>query len=311
MIARMRLPMLAAAIVLTACSSSSGKGPVLAPSAEQTSYALHYPDELSAATKGVGEAQSRDKALGPALSGRVDELKKPDWQKVLAVIDASDEAGKSAAFADERIDSDAVRTFWETEKDVIAPRVSANAQHALKDAGCGADVSGHVTYALNDAMNKQLQKRLRARNEAFVVLERYKTQLGPQNVATLEKLADEISQASYDVHVLMVVERERLQRLIGDKDTVKKTLDRFVQDETAYQSERGRTDAEKKASSDRVLAANKAKAEIDSAVSQAESVSKQMDAALESATKDYGEALRALRAKVGERQKAEGAPKAS
>jgi len=109
----------------------------------------------------------------------------------------------------------------------------------------------------------------------------------------------------------MVVERERLQRLIADKDAVKKTLERYVQEETAYQSERGRTDAEKKASSDRVLAANKSKAEIDAAVAQAEGVSKQMDAALESATKNYDESLRALRAKVAERQKAEPATKTS
>jgi hypothetical protein len=305
----MRKALLASALFLTACSSS-GKGPVLASSSGQTNYAVHYSDELAASTKAVGDAQAREKTLSAGFAARVDELKKPDWDKVQSIIDDSDEAGRSADFADAHGDADAVRGFWERDKDAITGKVAGNVQHTVKEAGCSADVAGPTAYALTDAITKQLQKRLRAKNEAFVTIDRYKTSLGPQNVAALEKLADDVSQASYDVNVSMVLERERLERMVADKAAVKKTIDRFVREETAYQAEPGRTDVEKKASADRITAANKTKSEVDASAAQAQTTLKQMDAAIDATKKDYEAALKALRAKVAEKKKAEpAAPK--
>jgi hypothetical protein len=302
----MRTLTLASCLLLVACSSSTGKGPVLASSTGQASYAIHYADELNAATKAASDAQAQEKQLSSGFAGKVDELKKPDWDKVMLVIEDSDQAGKSADFASAHDDVDTVKTFWDAEKDTINGRVAGTAQHTIKEAGCAADeqkIAGTMVYAMNDAVQKQLQKRLRARNEAFVVLDRYKVSLGPDNVAKLEKLADDVSQASYDVHVLMVAQRERLQRLVGDKDAVKKTLDRYMQEETDFATENGRTDAERKASQDRLSAASKAKTDIDTAASNAEALTKQMDAQIDAATKDYEEALKALKAKVAEKKK--------
>ena len=220
---------------------------------------------------------------------------------------APDRAWGSADYADAHGDADAVKSFWEAEKDTITSKVVGNAQHTVKEAGCGADVAGPVAFSLNDAINKQQQKRLRGKNEAFVMIERYRVTLGPQNVAALEKLGDDVAQSSYDVHVLMVTQRERLRRLVSDKDSAKKTIDRFVKEETAFQTEAGRTDPEKKASADRVTAANKSKGEIDAAASQAEQLSKQMDASTDAAVKDYEAALSALRTKIAEKKK--GAPR--
>lgn len=298
----MRIPLLLLTTFVTACSTS-GKGPVLSASGDQTPYALGYADELNGASKSFTEAQTQEKTLAAGLGARVDELKKPDWDKVLFVVDESDKAGKSADYADAHGDADAVKSFWDAEKDTITSKVVGNAQHTVKEAGCGADVAGPVAFSLNDAINKQQQKRLRGKNEAFVMIERYKVTLGPQNVATLEKLGDDVAQSSYDVHVLMVTQRERLRRLVADKDSAKKTIDRFVKEETAFQAEAGRTDPEKKASADRVTAANKSKGEIDAAASQAEQLSKQMDASIDGATKDYEAALSALRTKIAEKKK--------
>ena len=304
----MRAPVIVlSSFLLAACSSSSGKGPVLSSSGDQTPYALGYADELNGANKAFGDAQTQEKTLAAGLGARVDELKKPDWDRVLFVVDESDKAGKSADYADAHGDADAVKSFWDAEKDTITSKVVGNAQHTVKEAGCSADVAGPVAFSLNDAIAKQQQKRLRGKNEAFVMIERYKVSLGPQNVATLEKLGDEVAQSSYDVHVLMVVQRERLRRLVADRDSAKKTIDRFVKEETAFQAETGRTDPEKKASADRVTAANKSKAEIDNAAGQAEALSKQMDASIDAATKDYENALSALRTKIAEKKK--GAPR--
>jgi len=301
----MRPVLLSTPLLLVACTSGTGKGPVLASSSGQSSYAIHYSEELSASTKAINDAQTQEKTLASSFGGRVDELRKPDWDKVDLIVEDSDQAGKSADFAGAHTDADAVKAFWDNEKDTITGRVAGSAQHTNKEAGCTADVAGGVAFALNDAMNKQLQKKLRARNEAFVVLERYRVSLGQQNVASLEKLADDVSQASYDVHVLMVVQRDRLQRLTADRDSVKKTLDKYIQDETAFQAEPGRTEPEKKASQDRITAANKSKADIDTAAQQAEAVSKQIDAQIDASTKDYEDALKGLRAKIVDKKKQE------
>src|SRR5262249_26953252 len=103
--------------------------------------------------------------------------------------------------------------------------------------------------------------------------------------------------------------KDRLQRLSSDRDSVKKTLDRYIQDETAFQAEAGRTDAEKKASQDRITAANKSKADIDSAASQADGISKQIDATIDASTKDYQEPLKGLKAKISDKKRQEPPPK--
>jgi hypothetical protein len=216
----MRLSLVVATVVLAGCSSS-GKGPVLAPSGDQTPYALGYADELGAASKSFADAQAQEKTLAAGLGARLDELKKVDWDKVLFVIDESDKAGKSADYAEAHGDVDAVKGFWDAEKDTITGKVVGNAQHTVKEAGCSADVASPVAFSLNDAIVKQQQKRLRGKNEAFVMIERYKTTLGPQNVTVLEKLGDEIAQASYDVHVQLATQRERLRRLVADKGDAK------------------------------------------------------------------------------------------
>jgi len=194
---------LGSTLALAACSSS-GKGPVLASSSGQTNYAVHYSDELGASAKAVTDAQTREKTLSAGFAARVDELKKPDWDRVQSIIDDSDAAGRSADFADAHADADAVRDFWERDKDAITGRVVGNVQHTTKEAGCTADVAGPTAFALNEGITKQLQKRLRSKNEAFVTIERYRTSMGPQNAAALEKLADDISQASYDVNGRLV-----------------------------------------------------------------------------------------------------------
>lgn len=295
------------AALVVGCSSA-GKAPNLPSSSGQTAYAVGYKDELASTTKAIADSQTKEKTLSGGFSAHVDELKKVDWAKVETIVDQSDQAGKSADFADASTEAAAVRSFWEGDKNDITAKVNGNAAHAMKQAGCTADASGAIGFALNDAIDKNLKKKLRSKNEASVLIERYKVTFGPQNTTALEKLADEISEASYIANVSMVLQHNRLKRVAADKDDVKKTIDRFVADENAFQAEPGRTDAEKKASADRITAANKSKAEIDAVGSQADAVVKESERALEQTKKEYEEALKALKAKIAEKKKTEPTP---
>jgi hypothetical protein len=195
--------------VLVAACSRADKGPVLASSAGQPTYALSYVDELNASVKAVGDAQDQERKLAANFRARADELRKPDWDLVRAVVDRSDAAGKSADFFDAHGEVDAVRTFWVDERSAVDGKVAASAQYAVKQATCTSgctnlDVAGPAVFALNESIEKEIVKRLHASNDAFLLIEREHTALGPQNTAVLEKLADDVSQASYLVHVDIV-----------------------------------------------------------------------------------------------------------
>jgi predicted lipase len=151
-------------------------------------------------------------------------------------------------------------------------------------------------------MDKELQKRLRESNSAHVLIERSKIALGPQDASALEKLADDVSQASYLVHVELVAERERMRKLLVDKDRTAATLDRFMQEEQAYQAQPGRTDAEKKASGERIIAAGKGRADNDAAAAQAEALSKSVDRAIEVASSDYEQQRKALGDQIAQKR---------
>jgi hypothetical protein len=295
------------ALLVAACSKPE-KVPVLASSAGQPVYAIRYSDELGASTRAVGDDQDQAHKLTSGWGAHVDDLKKADWDLVRAVVDDSDEAGKSASFAEVHGEVDSVRSFWTDEKPTLDSKVAGGAQYAMKQAPCasgctGVDVGGAASFALNEGMDKELQKRLHAGNDAFVLIERQRTALGPQNASTLEKLADDVSQASYLVHVDLPVQLDRLKRLLADQKDVATTLDRFANDERTYQSQPGRTDAEKKASDERISEANKSKAGIDAAATQAQTAVKTADQTIAQATKDYDDALKALRDKIDQKKK--------
>jgi hypothetical protein len=302
-----RVTVIGTAVFLTACARPD-KGPILASSAGQPTYALKYSEELAADVRAVGEVQDQEHKLATDFGARIDELKKPDWDFVRAVVDKSDSAGKSADFFETHSAAEKVRAFWADEKGPVDARVGGSSQHAVKQASCTSgctelDVAGPAVFALNEAMEKGIVKRLRASNDAFILIEREHTTMGPQNAAVLEKLADDVSQASYLVHVDLVVRRDRIKRMVTDANEVKATLEHFVQDEKSYRAQAGRTESDKKASDERVTQAVKSEALVDSAVAQAQAALQGNEKAAAAATKDYDDALKSLRDKIDQKKK--------
>ena len=90
---------------------------------------------------------------------------------------------------------------------------------------CDVDVGPAVASSLREAVDKQLEKRLRAHNDAHVLIDRYRETLGKANAAALEKQADDISAASYATFIRSVELKVRATRLLDEASQMRKTLD--------------------------------------------------------------------------------------
>jgi hypothetical protein len=291
-------PFVALALMLAACSAPKPE-PEIASSAPQARYAERYPAELQALSSAFGEGQVTSKKTIDSMSGYPDELKKVKPEQALAIVERADEAGRSYAYVERVREVDGAYRFFTEEKDEITKKVAGAAQFVAKQKGCEVDVSGPAAHALKESVDKQLEKRLRERNEAHLLIERYRESLGKDNAAALEKQADAISYASYVVHIELVEQKVRINRLLAEIETVKKTTDDAIAAERAFQGEASRTPAEKKAAEERIEALNKSKALLDAAVTQAQNTAESMQERITELQKQYADGFAALRKKLG------------
>jgi hypothetical protein len=294
--ARLTLPLLAL-VFASAMGCQPKREPEIASSAGDASYAVAYPTELSAMASGIEEHRREITKLTGGFAAYPDQLKDAPKAQVLQIIERADEAGRGSAYVERAKQMDQVTSFFDAEKEEINKKVGGSAQYVAKQKGCDVDVYGTVAKSLKDSVDKQVEKRQRDRNEAQLIIERYRVSLGKPNAAALEKQADEISRASYYANVELVERKNRLTQMAGEADRVKKTADQFIERERAFQAEPGRTDPEKKASDERITAMNQSKAALDTAAAQAKSQLADIDNKIKASQKEYADALAALKAR--------------
>src|SRR5262249_52684817 len=228
------------------CASSIPE-PQVASSAGQTVYAEDYPDKLQSLANGQANGEGDVKTITSDFVKYPDQLKDPPWPQVLVVVNQADASGKSAAYVDREHDVEKAQAFFTEEREEITKRVAGSVQYAAKKKECADfDSYGPVSASLKESVEKQLEKRLRAANEAHLTIDRYRDPFGKANAAALEKQADAISFASYTTYVKLPAAKAVTAHLIAETDEVRKTLDRSIQDEQKLQAEPGRTAAEKK-----------------------------------------------------------------
>jgi len=297
------VPLLLVIVGGVGCASSSRQEPVVASAAKQTAYAASYPTELQRLQSDFTRYR-QEAHTGASEFGRYpDELKKPSWELVLTMIEHADEAGKSSAYVSEQRAQQPVKTFFTEEREEIGKRVGGSAQYAAQQKGCNADVGGAANAALKEAVEKRLEKRSRSTNEAHTLLEREHVALGKENLTALEKQADTISNASYAVSVALSDIKVRLNERVTDTDQVQTTLDTSIREENEFQAKAGRTDPEKKASSDRVKTLTQSQAQLASTTAQSKELLQRIDKEISEAQKEYADALAVLKSKVKEKAK--------
>ena len=282
--------------------------PQVASSAAQVNYAADYPGALQSTANDYVNTETEVRRITTDFPKYPDQLKDPPWPVVQNIVNRADEAGRSTAYVDARQDFEGTRDFFTQEREEITRKVAGSAQYVIKkkeSSQCDVDVSGAVSSSLKDAVDKQLEKRLRAHNDAHLLIDRYRESMGKANAAALEKQADDISSASYSTFVRSIELKARATRLLDEASQIKKTLDQGIADERAFQAEPGRKEADKKASNERIAKMEDAKVRIDAAVPQLQALAKEIDQRNQAINKEYADALEALKKAVA----AKSAPK--
>ncbi|WP_437617906.1 hypothetical protein [Sorangium sp. So ce1151] len=272
--------------------------PEIASSAPQSGYAERYPAELQATATSFSEREDVAKRVTGQFQGYPDQLKEPDWKVVLDVTAQADAAGRSYDYVERVRAVDGAVAFFNDNKEDLTRKVSGAAQYVAKQKGCDVDVTGATSHALEEGVERQLEKYVRDRNEAHRRIDRHRAALGKENAAALEKQADAVSFASYVVHIDMVEHKLRLRRMLEEIEAVKASIDVSVEAERTFQSSGKRTDEERKASEARIEELGRSKATLDSSATQAKQIDETMDERIAAAQKSYREAMDRLLATI-------------
>jgi len=290
---------------LSACSNQKPE-PQVASSAGMEGYASRYPNQLAATRGRFDQQESQARQLTGAFATYPDQLDKPNWADVTSVVDKADSSGRSNAYV-QRAEADKnVSEFFDDEKGEIEKKVGGAANYAIKKKGCDADAYGATSHALETSVDKQLEKRMRERNEAQDYIDDHEDSLGKNNVDKLKKQADNIAYASYLSNIAVIQTKVDLKRMLAEGSDVKSTLERSIKDEQAAANDANRSDSRRKAAQARLQADQDAESRIDSELSQAQTVMKEVDDRVNKLKAEYDQALKDLRTKIQQKQQAAG-----
>jgi hypothetical protein len=283
------------ALPIVACQSSNKVEPQVASSAKESNHAETFPDELDSAGSDFKSQQEAARKIFSAYFEYPKKLKDPKGVWVQQIYEKADAAGKSEAYVERMHKVEGVAAFFDVEKDAISQKVAGSANYANKQKKCDVDVGPSVSSSLKSVVEDRLEKRLRERNEAHVIIERYKDTIPKEDVPILEDQADDIAYASYVVNIELVEDKVKIRKLLSEAEQIPKTADEYIAQEKAFQAEAGRTDAEKKASDARIADMQKQKDMVAQAVGRAKDLDADVEKQLSGVQKEYAEAFKQLK----------------
>ena len=196
-----------AGLLVMACAPKK-PAPTIVSSAESKGYAAEFPDALNGKTSLYKESEAAVIERTAAFKDYPGALTDPDWKVVTATVEAADQEGRGQAYADRMKETRMARQFFEREKDDITRRVNGAVTIALEKAECDCELEsyGKIAYALKDAVDRKLEKRLLEPSDAFQIIEQNEKALGRKNI---DPLKEQVAEDMVDIQVL---ERIRLRQ---------------------------------------------------------------------------------------------------
>ena len=280
------------AALLSGCTTTPA--PAFASAANESGYAERYPTALLGVRTEFAADESRAREIFGGFPNYPAALSAPDGEQVLAVVTRADAAGKSGAYAEQMEEQSHVTRFFSEEKDGLNQKVGGAAQYVAKQKECTVDVASPAIGALDHGVDKAVEDRLHDHSEASRYIDDHQDALGKPNLEKLQKQADDITLASYLVHVRVKQLKLELTRLVGEASDVKKTLARNDAEAQSVLSNASASKNAKATAQLRVDAAKKASTGLDIEVEQAKRATEEMDARTLQLDKDYTAALESL-----------------
>ena len=224
--------------LVSACGASQQPRSTVVSSADTVGYAIAYPDDVANAANSFAEHKLRAHRLSIALTEHTPQLKAGDSTSLAyRVIGQADADGRRQAFVQARRDDVELRSFWDSERGPLSARIAIAVKEAQTEAGCAQfDPQPAIQRALRDGLNRPLDRRVRDESEAQRLLDQYRASLTPSSWQALQRLAAEVSLASYLVNVALVDDVTRLSRLADEREPAWNTLWYALQEEQAFQA---------------------------------------------------------------------------
>jgi hypothetical protein len=288
---------------VAACTKQQPQ-PLTASSADQGSYALHYADSLASSRAELATIEKQMDSAQTDFAKYPDALSNPSWPDVLAVYDAADEAGKTAAYVEELERARAVTQFYVEEKDELNRRVGGAAQYAVKQKECDVEITGTTSYALSKAFEERVRDRLRDHSEAYLYIHEHEDALVKKNLPKLEDQSDGIAQTSYLVYVRLVEIRDRMARQATEASDVEKTLQKVADEAHTAAADPKLSAARRTHETERERLALAAKQRVEPEAAEAKKIGEEMEKRIDAVQDKYEAAFSALRKDVQKRGEA-------
>ena len=286
--------MLFGALALVGCEQKEANS--AQTSSSQGSYAASFPDRLAGESKNIRAEEGKAKTDMASMPTFADSLgADAPWEIVEKVVDAADKAGRDGGYADAARSNGQVKTFFDEEKEPLNKKVGGAAQYAVKQKGCDADVWGAVSQGLKDGVDDRIQARMRAKNDAFIIIDRNKEAIGKKNQPLLEAEADKIAEASYLVHTEMPEAKQRLDHYIGEVSSMKSGIQGLISDEKEFATAGKLKPEDQKSSDARIKGWEDELKTLDSAEQEAKQNAQDLEQRLQQAEKDYDAAFSAMK----------------
>ncbi len=282
--------------LLTSLACSKQPPALTAPSGEQPSYAEQYPERLTALRTRFAADEAKAQAALPQLEPAAAKLGNADPETVKELLQLADATGKSSAYADQALEAETVKRFWDEEKQPLHQKIGGAVGYAgkQKDCACGDELGGVAAGAADRAVEKQLEERQQRVGELHRFVEDHEEQLGKANLEAAEKQANGVAQLSHIVHVRLELYRRELEGSLNDAGTVSSTLDRTVREADEVLADPNASKNKKALAEKRKASASTAKARLDIDVQQAKQALNEMEQREKQLVADYDKAFDAL-----------------
>jgi hypothetical protein len=286
----------ASLLLLPGCAGGQSTAPQTTPSSSSVGYALEWPARLETISGRYRDGAAQTRADAKTLPSYPAELSELDPSFARDVYELADEAGRSHAIVEHLRSSRSVAAFVEQHEKELAWRIGGHVNAALKRSGCDCEYeTGPGTMAaIKGAVDDRIDERHREINEAHRLLDRRAADANKRDVDTLRKQIDGITRASFFVYIDSIDLRLEIDRLLGELEEIRRTLDEAIAAERAVATDSEASKTQVKAAAKRLEELEAAKAPLGGAVNKAQNLREQMEEDTEQVKASYETALKQL-----------------